>query len=213
VHGKKAVYEIATDQLRVDGEPKWQIGDKKGESGFLVLRPKSQEFQAGGGVHILVSTLPGLLLTSVGESRTNANPVGRTNEVMDVFAARLDHKDDLTIFEDAVRIKDSHGEILCEFLVLATGLSNQVTRIVADENVRIIQTNMITTSDRAFYTVTNGIVELTGSPKLKMPDRLLTADVFLLNRSNSTFKTRGKYRIEIDHPPDSRRTNPTRAKT
>ncbi len=213
VHGCRAVYDIASDQLRVDGEPKWQIGDKKGESGFLVLRPISQEFQAGGGVHILLNTVSGVLLTSLGETRTNANPTAQTGGMMDVFAAKLDHKDDLTIFQDAVRIKDSHGEILCEFLVIDAGPSNQVTRIVADENVRILQTNMITTSDRAYYTVTNGIVELTGSPRLKMPDRLLTADAFLLDRSNRTFKTRGKYRIEIDHPPNLKRPNPTRAKT
>ena len=213
VHGNKAVYEIAEDKLRVDGEPKWQIGDKKGESGYLALRPKSQEFQAGGGVHMIVNTLPGLSLKTMPGSKTNGTPVVQTNEAMEVFAGRLDHKDDLSIFEDAVRIKDSQGEILCEFLVIASGPSNQVTRIVADQNVRIIQTNMVTTSERAFYTVTNGIVELTGSPKLKMPDRLLTADVFLLNRSNSTFKTRGKYRIEMVRPPDSWRTNSTRAKT
>jgi lipopolysaccharide export system protein LptA len=124
---------------------------------------------------------------------------------MDVFAGRLDHKDNLSIFENSVRIKDSQGEIRCEFLVISTGISNQVTQIVADQNVVISQTNMVTTSARAFYTLTNGIVELTGSPTLKSSDRLLTADVFLLNRSNNTFKTHGKYRIEMARPPESRK--------
>jgi lipopolysaccharide export system protein LptA len=132
---------------------------------------------------------------------------------MDVFAGRLDHKDNLSIFENAVRIKDSQGEIHCEFLVISTGISNQVTQIVADQNVVITQTNMVTTSARAFYTLTNGIVELTGSPTLKSSDRLLTADVFLLNRSNNTFKTRGKYRIEMARPPESRKPSPKASAT
>ncbi|MDB6037061.1 MAG: LPS-assembly protein LptD [Verrucomicrobiales bacterium] len=213
VQGSKATYEIQSDLLRVEGAPKWQIGDKHGESTFLVLLPRTQEFQAGGGVHMTISKVPGMSLVMDSGSRSNLASQTRTNELMDVFADRLDHKDNLSIFENAVRINDPEGEIRCEFLVISTGASNQVTQIVADKNVVITQTNMVTRSDRAFYTLTNGIVELTGSPKLKAPDRLLTADVFLLNRSNNTFKTRGKYRIEMLRPPESRRTNEIRSKS
>jgi lipopolysaccharide export system protein LptA len=205
VHGNKAVYEIESEWLRVDGAPEWQIGDKRGESAFLALRPKTQEFQAGGGVHMLVNKVPGMTLALDSDSSTSLTSQPRPNELMDVFAGRLDHKDNLSIFENSVRIKDSQGEIRCEFLVISTGISNQVTQIVADQNVVISQTNMVATSARAFYTLTNGIVELTGSPTLKSSDRLLTADVFLLNRSNNTFKTHGKYRIEMARPPESRK--------
>jgi lipopolysaccharide export system protein LptA len=213
VHGNKAVYEIESEWLRVEGAPEWQIGDKHGESAFLALRPKTQEFQAGGGVHMVVNKVPGMSLSLDSEAHTNLTIQPRPNELMDVFAGRLDHKDNLSIFENAVRIKDSQGEIHCEFLVISTGISNQVTQIVADQNVVITQTNMVTTSARAFYTLTNGIVELTGSPTLKSSDRLLTADVFLLNRSNNTFKTRGKYRIEMARPPESRKPSPKASAT
>jgi lipopolysaccharide export system protein LptA len=199
--GARAIYEFVNEKITLSGAPQWNVQDRKGSSDYVVFYPRSEELLALGNVHLIIPR------SSVGELQTfgpQTNQAARAKDrpqtnapPLEVFSDILSRQGGLSIFRDHVRVLDDRSQITCAMLTVISGSSNQVERIVADRDVLIRQEDMIATGDRAVYSMTNGIVELIGHPRVTTPERTVTADTLFLNRQNGTFHLRGKYRIEM----------------
>ncbi len=74
--------------------------------------------------------------------------------------------------------------------------TNQIQRMVAERNVSIEQGNRSAQGDKAVYTATNKVVELTGNPKAQLPEgRISKAEALIWDRANEKLAARGSKSI------------------
>jgi lipopolysaccharide export system protein LptA len=192
------------EKIVLTGSPRWQLDENTGRSDRLVFYPKTEEILAVQNVEMI---LPGqsvgpLLSVNV---RTNRTASAGTN-TMTIKAGSFSRGGNIAVFHDDVRIADARGKMSCDLVTIVTGASNQVQRIIAQDQVRIEQQDFVATGARAEYNVATGLVHLTGSPELVSADKSLRADAFIINRNENTFSVSpGRYRIQMQMKESSSR--------
>lgn len=193
--GETAEYHLAEEKFALLGNPRWSLDDRSGRSDKVVFHPKSGEVHALGHVEMLLPTQSAAAMIP-SFARTNSAPA--TNSVMRITASTFSHQRDISVFHEGVKVEDARGQIACQMLTVVTGASNQLQRIVADNDVTITQKDMIASGQRADYDVRTGLVRLTGDPILRGPDKSLRSDYFIIDRNANTFSVApGNYRIEM----------------
>jgi lipopolysaccharide transport protein LptA len=193
--GEQARYDLIQEKISLTGQPRWEMDQRTGRSELVVFHPRSKELFALGGVEMFFPARS-RDLTLPGSDRNG--PPSETNSPMRVVAETFSHQSDVAVFHQKVRIEDDRGTIDCQLMTIVTGASNQVQRIVAQENVRIAQKDMVATGDRAEYNMQTGLIHLTGNPRLTGPDKSLESEAFVIDRNRNTFSvTPGNYRIEL----------------
>ncbi len=192
--GGRAEYELAEDKIVLSLEPRWELERATGRSDTLVFYPKTKEVLALNNVEMV---LPG---QSVGgmfgvNARTNATTAATP---LVIRAEMFSRATNVAVFHGNVVGTDARGRMSCGTMTLAIGASNQVERIIVENDVRIEQQGFTATGKRGDYVASTGLVHLTGDPLLIAPDKTLEADAFIIDRNANTFSDApGRYRIKM----------------
>jgi len=130
---------------------------------------------------------------------SSANSVKGTNQFVEIFSDYYEFRTNSTgnfvQFGDHVRMADtSNGQTngtLTAATMLVTLLStNELQSMVAEKNVVIENETNRFTGEKAVYTATNGILELTGNPAWRSGTRQGTGDVLVANLRRSEMEVR-----------------------
>lgn len=79
----------------------------------------------------------------------------------------VNYKRNIAILNNNVKIRDQRGQIDSDTMkIMFDPKTRKITRVVAIGNVRILRDGNSTYSERAMYSVKNGIVKLIGKPKI-----------------------------------------------
>lgn len=191
-----ADYSVAEERIVLTGNPRFDLEKRTGTSDSIILLPRSHEALALGRVRILVpqSTAPPLQAGAATNGPMAAGLRGDLRVEADLFS----HKSPVSVFTDNVRVADEKGTIECRNLVLYAGENRSMERILATGGVVITQDELRATGQRADYSFEEGLVQLTGQPRITTPGRELTADAFLINRAKGTFQIVGNYQISLE---------------
>lgn len=193
--GETANYDLAQEKFTLRGEPRWEMDDNRGESDLLVFYPKTREIHALGDVVML---LPAQAAGGFLNQPAQGSAAASTSPPVRITAETFSHQENISVFNENVKITDARGIMECALMTVITGRSNQVERIVAEGDVRIAQQEMVATGEHADYDVRTGLVHLTGDPRLTGPDKSLRSEAFIINRISNTFSVQpGTFRIEI----------------
>lgn len=196
VSGRTADYDLDSDKLAVQGEPRWEVDQTKGRSQSLVFFPKTKEMFATNQVEV---TLPGHALGGLFTLSGQTNQPAPTNSPLTITAQSLQRATNVSVFAKDVQIADGRGTISCALLTVYTGQTNQTERIIAEQQVVIKQPNMVAYGDRAEYEQSTGLVRLTGHPEMIGQGRHIRAEMFIIDRNRNTFSVSpGKFRIELE---------------
>jgi lipopolysaccharide export system protein LptA len=196
VFGGVADYDLESDKLTVQQEPRWEVDQTRGRSESLVFFPKTKEMLATNRVEV---TLPGHSLGGLFAMPGQTNQPAPTNSPLTITAESLKRATNVSVFEKQVQIADARGTISCSRLTVFSGQTNQTDRIIAEEHVIIKQPNMVAYGDRAEYEQSTGLVRLTGNPELIGQGRHLRAETFIIDRNRNSFSVSpGKFRIELE---------------
>lgn len=195
VFGAVADYELESDKVTVQGEPRWDMDGTKGRSGTLVFYPKSREMLATRNVELV---LPGRSLAGMFSLPAQTNEASATNSPLIITAQSLSRSTNVAVFEKEVLVADARGTIACALLTIHSGQTNQAERILAERQVVITQPDLVAYGERAEYQQETGLVNLTGEPELLARGKHLRADTFVIDRNRNTFSvSRGKFRIQL----------------
>jgi len=199
-YGEKALYDLGAEKMTLTGAPRWQLGKNTGSSGTVVFFPKTREIFALENVEMLLpgESLAGMVPSVGSGSASSAAAPAAANAPLRITSATFSHGTNVAVFHESVRVADARGEMGCEVLTVFTGASNQVSRVIAEKGVRIMQKDFTASGERADYDAATGLMLLTGSPELSGVGRMLRAETFVIDRRRNTFTVSpGRYRIEM----------------
>jgi lipopolysaccharide export system protein LptA len=87
-----------------------------------------------------------------------------TNEMIITCDNGFTYNGTNAIYQGNVHVTDPQMELLCELLTFVIETNNNtIDLVLAETNVVIIQSNTWAIGDKAFYNLTNDIIELTGN--------------------------------------------------
>ena len=167
---RRAVYQEATGLMELTGDPEWKIKGNEIKAEILVAGRTNQFFGARTNVYLKIPAVLFGKLASASGAGTNAPTF--TNQIVEVFADDFAYVTNLAIFRENVRAKteDANGSkttLLCSFLDISFGPSNQVQRVVANKNVFLRQI-------------------LGPSASSRVLEKSIACDLMMLNRSPQT---------------------------
>ncbi len=101
------------------------------------------------------------------------------------------------VFRDNVHITDPQMELMCELLTVYFQTNYNIDMIIAETNVVVIQQDNWAIGDRAVYTATNGIMELTGNVMLDTPRGYSFASVVVYDRNKDSIYAPGRVKMVL----------------
>jgi lipopolysaccharide export system protein LptA len=128
---------------------------------------------------------------------TNKVAGGQSIVITSTNGAILDLEANKTIYYGNVRVIDRDMELMCEQLTInfqTNSGTRQLERIVAETNVVIAQKDSWAFGDKAVYTITNDLFELsatTGEVLLDHPDFYLIGATVIYDRKTGKFHAPG----------------------
>ncbi len=197
IKGENISYNVTSEEVTVTGQPEWKFENKRGRSQSVRFNPRTRSIKAERDVEVEMPT-NGEFTAQLMPNRSGTNTVS-TNQLsmVKVKADQFNFDENTGIFENNVRITDQNGLLTCGKLQLITGTSNQLQQLRASQDVVLIQESSTATGQLAVYNATNGILVLTGSPKIFTATQQITAEEFNINRLLGTFKAKGPYKIQV----------------
>jgi lipopolysaccharide export system protein LptA len=107
------------------------------------------------------------LLSEPGSVSSNSVPA--TNHFVEVLCDNYQLQTNLAVFRKEVRVSDRiadqlQGEMSCALLTLTFSGTNELQKMLAEHQVVIAQQDKQFTAEKAEYTGTNGVLDLTGNP-------------------------------------------------
>lgn len=129
---------------------------------------------------------------------------------LEISSGRLEADDaaNRVTFFDKVVARQGDVVIYAEILsIVYAGESREVERIIAEQDVRIVQGNRVVTGGRAVYDHRNGIIELTGQPKVHQGKDAVSGDkiTVYLNEDKSIISSDGGSRVNaLFHPKEDK---------
>lgn len=197
ITGQKVVYEVATEEVTVTGQPAWKFENKQGRSQIVKFNTRTRSIKAENNVELEMPTDGNFTAQLLpGRSGTNSVPTNHVS-IVKVKADQFYFNENTGTFDKNVQVTDAKGVLRCGKLQLITGTSNQLQQLRASIDVILIQEASTATGQLAVYTATNGILTLTGSPKIFTATQQVTAEEFHVNRLQGTFAAKGPYKIQV----------------
>ena len=100
----------------------------------------------------------------VGQAETAPDQQGQTVITADTLV--FDYKRSIAVFEGSVRVVDPQVTLTCEKLYVYFDDNNQITSVVARENVYVVQDDRRARAERAVYRASDGSIVLTENARL-----------------------------------------------
>jgi lipopolysaccharide transport protein LptA len=195
--GGQASYWADTDVVRMSGEPTWRVGQREGSGDELVFDRTNNIFRAIGHASL---KMPARSMGSSGLfSRTNAgaaSPSPPTNQFVEVTCDNYELRTNLAFFREQVRVSERvgdqpKGQMTCGQLALAFAGTNELQSMIAEHQVVIGQEDKEFRAERAEYTGTNSLLELTGDPHWQAGPREGKGDKIRVNLARDEMLVRG----------------------
>jgi lipopolysaccharide export system protein LptA len=168
--GEHAVYATDTGLAKITGHPAWRAGTRSGHGDELVIDQTNKVFFARGGAFL---KMPGSEKESVGflpetEPRGTGQPPS-TNVTVEIESDTYELRTNSAFFNGDVRVRelaDSQlkGRMRCGQMTARFKGTNELERMVAENNVVIEQENRQMKGGRAVYTGEDGQMVLTKNP-------------------------------------------------
>ena len=168
--GEEASYSADTGLIQMTGQPTWRIEQRDGSGDKLVFDRTNKVFQASGHARLKMPAqsmgASGFLSGAGPASATSLPP---TNEFVEVLCDSYELRTNLAVFREQVRVSDRlgdqpRGSMTCELMTLTFSGTNEFQKMVAERKVVIAQEDKQFTAEKAEYTGTNGLLDLTGNP-------------------------------------------------
>ena len=192
--GQQAIYTPDTGLVHVLGQPTWQAALRQGSGDELFMDRSNRIFRAVG--HALL-TMPRESLGASGliPVGTNASTAPLTNQIVEIRSDTYELRTNAAAFREQVRVTERAGEqvlgtLSCGQMTAAFAASNQLARLEAWPNVSIQQETRKFTAERAVYTGTNTLLELTGRPAWQDGDRQGRGDILLMDTAQNQLTAR-----------------------
>jgi len=199
--GQRAVYTVTNGLLHVLGNPSWRAEQREGGAEELVIDRTNRIFQANGQAWL---RLPGQSLGSSGFlTRSNApTAASTTNRFLELSSGNYEFRTNAAYFRDKVRLRENlagldRGKLSSELLTAHFAGSNQLQQLVAEKHVVIEQETNRFTAERAVYTGTNGLLELTQNPTWRSGVREGKGDLIRLDTPHEELLVRGKASLRM----------------
>jgi lipopolysaccharide export system protein LptA len=169
--GQEAVYTPATGLAKITGSPAWHDdSQRQGRGDELVIDRTNKIFRANGQAW---AKMPAQSMGVNGFLSSATNSTSGTNQFVEIFSDFYEFRTNSTgnsiLFGDHVHMVDTANGMTNGTLTAATMLvtllsTNDLQSMVAEKNVAIENATYRFTAEKAVYTATNGILELTGNP-------------------------------------------------
>ena len=141
--GERVVYKEATGLMELTGNPQWKMKGSEIKADILVAGRTNRFFGARTNVHLKMPAASfGKIFVSSSSSGTNS--LLTTNQIVDVFSDDFFYMTNVATFRGNVSAKTTDANLskttlLCNFLRISFGLSNQVESVFAQKNVFLRQ--------------------------------------------------------------------------
>jgi lipopolysaccharide export system protein LptA len=166
----RAFYSADTGLIQLTNQPTWRLEQRDGSGDGLVFDPTNRIFRANGHARLnMPAQNMGVsgLLSGPGSVSSNSEPI--TNHFVEVQCDNYELRTNLAVFRQDVRVSDRlanqlQGEMSCALLTLSFSGTNELQKMLAEHQVVIAQQDKQFTAEKAEYTGTNGVLDLTGNP-------------------------------------------------
>jgi lipopolysaccharide export system protein LptA len=195
--GERANYLASNNIVELSGDPTWRLGAYDGRAEKLIVNRLTRQFHAARNVEML---LPASALGTNGFSWTERSPptnsVAANSQPIKVNADDFDFRPDATdtnlniaVLRGQVRVAAEKGNLSCELITIksSTGL-NRPESVVAERHLVMEQGDNRVTGEKAVYTATNGMMEVTGAPAWRMGQREGTAAVLAFDMQHRVYR-------------------------
>ena len=195
--GEWAFYSADTDLVQMTGQPTWRVGQRDGSGDELIFDRTNNIFRANGHASL---KLPAQSLGSSGLlSRTNTaarTPTTLTNQSVAILCDNYELRTNLAVFREQVRVCERlgdqlQGQMTCSLLTLTFTGTNELHKMVAEHQVIIEQKDRNFTAEKAEFTGTNSLLELTGDPHWQDGPRQGNGDQIRLNLAHDEMLVQG----------------------
>lgn len=186
--GEEALYTAATGIAKVIGSPAWHDTEgRQGRGDELTIDRTNKTFLANGKAWIKMPAQNMAGANGLFSSATNST--AGTNQFVEIFSDRYQFSTNamgkVAHFGDHVTMVDSdksqtNGTLTAATLWIALAGTNELQSMVAEKDVVIQNNDNQFTGQKAVYTATNGILELTGNPTWRAGTRNGMGDLILV---------------------------------
>jgi lipopolysaccharide export system protein LptA len=168
--GEGAVYEVATDQMHLTGSPAWRSGEAQGKGDSLMIERTNRVFLASGNSWL---RLPAQNMSSGGMFAPGlasaTNTVASSNRFVEIRCDNYEFRTNVAFFRQNVKMLElvdekPGGKMSCDQMTATFLGTNRLDTLLAERTVIFEQEASRVTGMRAFYTATNGLMEVTGEP-------------------------------------------------
>jgi lipopolysaccharide export system protein LptA len=180
--GERAVYSADTDLIEMTGQPTWRIEQREGGGEVLIFDRTNRLFRANGRARLRMPAqnlgAPGLL-SRPGAASAQSPPA---DHFVEITCDNYEVRTNVAIFRQEVRVSDRlgpqpQGELRCGLMTVTLAGTNELQRIVAENQVVLGQGDRQFIADKAEYTGTNGVLDLIGHPAWRDGPRAGKGDV------------------------------------
>lgn len=201
--GDKAVYDLDTGLVHVTGQPSWQADVRQGRADeFLIDRTNhlvratgnawlKMPAQAMGGSGLLPSAQPG-----------NPVPAPSASQFVEIRSANYELRTNSALFAGNVQLTQTadgqeRGRLTCRTLTADFSGTNELSRMVAEDNVIIAQEDNQFKAARAVYTAADKLLELSGAPSWRAGARSGKGDLILVRNDRQEMTVRGHASMQV----------------
>ena len=165
-----ACYSADTGLIQLTNQPTWRLEQRDGSGDELVFDQTNRIFRANGHARLnMPAQNMGVSGFLSGPGSVSSNSVPATNHFVEVLCDNYEIQTNLAVFRQDVRVSDRvvdqlQGEMSCALLTLSFSGTNELQKMLAERQVVIAQQDKQFTAEKAEYTGTNGVLDLTGNP-------------------------------------------------
>ena len=202
--GARLTYSPETGLIRLLDRATWTTEGRRGSGDELIIDRSNQVFQVTGHAWM---KLPGQGIGQSGFLSFSNTPTQSASQPnrrsIQIACNRYEIRTNLATFHDQVRLDEfwndtPRGRMRCQQrMTVSFAGSNELRSIVAEKQVVIEEGDKRFTGERAVYTQTNTILELTGRPAWQDGARCGKGEVLRLNTQQSELLLSGNASLHL----------------
>jgi len=168
-----------------------------------VIDRTNKIFQANGNAYLRIAgENPGQHGFFPGPASTNVNPSAGTNQIIEVKSESYEIRTNSAVFRNHILVKEragdqSEGTMTCGRVTVTFSGTSQFEVMTAEQAVVIEEESKRFTADRAVYTATNGLLELSGSPAWQDGARQGRGDLLMISSQPNQLMARGNASLRL----------------
>jgi len=201
--GEQAFYSADTGLVQLTGQPTWRMEAREGSGDELEFDRTNRVFRAIGHARLRMPAA-GMgaagLLSAPGSMTASAPPP--TNQVIEIRCDNYELRTNVAVFREQVRVTqrvgdEVQGQMTCGLLTLTMAGTNELDRMVAEQDAVIAQADRRFTARKAEYTATNHMLDLIGDPAWRDGARDGKGDSIRVNLARAEMLVQGDAQMRL----------------